>query len=111
MLMLFLTLLNCALIIAALFIDKAVVLDAFEVIDKVFFSIYVFEVILKVLHFHYFFKILVRGVYGYFEDIWNKFDFCIVFFQFFFDFILFNTISNRVSSSIKANRVLRLAKI
>jgi two pore calcium channel protein 1/two pore calcium channel protein 3 len=51
------------------------------------------------------------GLYNYFDDIWNKFDFSIIFLQIFFDFILINTISTRVSSSLKANRVLRLAKI
>lgn len=96
------TFINCALIIGALFVEDKNTLEIFEIIDKVFFAIYALEVLLK---------ILAVGLYCYFEDIWNKFDFTIVFLQFFFDFILINTISSNVSSSLKANRVLRLAKI
>ncbi len=46
--MLGLTLVNCSLIISALFIEDEKILVVLEIVDKIFFGIYTFEVILKV---------------------------------------------------------------
>lgn len=51
------------------------------------------------------------GIYNYFEITWNKFDFFLVFFQFLFEYVFYDQVSSNVLSSLKANRVLRLAKI
>ena len=48
MTMLALTLINCGLIISALFIEDESILEWFEIVDKVFFSIYSLEVLFKV---------------------------------------------------------------
>lgn len=71
-------------------------------IDKIFFGFYVLEILLKVL---------AHGVYDFYDDDWNKFDFFIVFFQFVFDFILMKTLNDNLGSSLKANRAIRLAKL
>lgn len=76
------TLANCALIISAFFIDDEDVIAVFELLDKIFFGIYVFEMLIKQLAY---------GLEEYFGDDWltyiwsyvlnrNKFDFFLIVF-------------------------------
>jgi hypothetical protein len=55
------TLSNCAIVIASLFMNDPEVLLVFETMDKVYLSIYVVEFILKVI---------AMGFEDYFEDDW-----------------------------------------
>lgn len=41
------TLINCALVIAAFFVEDQDIIDTFEMIDKIFFGMYVFEMLVK----------------------------------------------------------------
>jgi len=71
-------------------------------------------------------KLIAFGVDSYFDDNWyiylslshfftknirNKFDFTLILFSILFDFILLKVISQTLISSIKANRIIKLAKI
>lgn len=55
------TIVNCALIISAFFVDDPNVLDIFETMDKVFFAIFSFECTIKIVS---------LGFYEYFGDSW-----------------------------------------
>lgn len=100
--MFILVLINCIFIVASFFIEDVNVLYYFDVIDVIFFVIYIIEVLLKVF---------ALGIYNYLEDPWNKFDFILVLLQLMFDFILINAITSNLSNTVKFNRILRLTKI
>lgn len=70
--------------------------------DDIFFGIYSIEFILK---------IIAYSIKGYFDDMWNKFDFFLLMFQLMFDYILYNILSKNFVNTMKANRILKLAKI
>ncbi|CAD8206175.1 unnamed protein product [Paramecium octaurelia] len=100
--MLAITILNCALIITAFFIDDLEILSVFDIIDTVFLGIYIFECLVKMIGI---------GIVDFFSDGWNVFDVSIIFLQILFDYVLFNFVTGNIVQSIKANRILRIAKI
>ncbi|CAD8124310.1 unnamed protein product [Paramecium sonneborni] len=100
--MLLIIILNCALIIAAIFIDDLEILRILDIIDTIFLGIYIFECLIKIIGI---------GIVDFFYDGWNIFDVIIIFLQILFDYILFNFVSDNIVQSVKANRILRIAKI
>lgn len=73
-----------------------------QLLDHLFFAIYTIEFLLK---------IIAYSIKGYFDDGWNNFDFILLMFQLLFDYILYNLLSKSFVDSMKANRILKLAKI
>lgn len=59
--MFFITICNCTTVIASLFVSDSMALDAFEILDKIYLSIYIAEFLMKVI---------ALGVEDYFDDDW-----------------------------------------
>ena len=61
MIMIFITLINCVLILIAFFIADESTLANFDLIDNIFLGIYIFECLVK---------IVALGIKNYFDDSW-----------------------------------------
>lgn len=59
--MLIITIVNCALIITAFFIDDFEILNVFDIIDTVILGIYIFECLIKIIGI---------GIVDFFNDGW-----------------------------------------
>jgi len=100
---LFVTLASCALTIWGLFLDDTSDTQAvLDDLDIVFFVFFCLEIV---------FKMVAFGPSNFFNESWNNFDFFLVVFQGFFNYVFVSFMKGSNVKSLSAGRVLKIAKL